>query len=540
MGKKNTKLPGINATKAKSKSAIITVIVAFVSINVGVLFLITYFNSRFQQSKAQIVEQLSLKKSLLENRFNQIMHIPDALNAFVSINHKVDSSYFQKLAQRMNTQVPIFINISVAPNNIITQVFPLKGNESVIGFNYMEHPQQKYAVLRAMETKKTSITGPVDLMQGGRAFIFRSPIFTTSTHSTNSTYWGMVSLVVDSEKLMSTLKSTYDSGILPIAVRFKENNKKAVFYGDSTIFSENALIMPLTLPGNETMEIASQLLHPWEQKNIHFYWPIFTALFIILLITYSIYYSTLNYYRLKGLYLEKSKLAEELKELTDQKNKLYNIIAHDIRAPFNTLASSIQILSNQEDYTENEKQNIFKNLKINSDALNNLLGNLLHWTKAQIEQQNFNPKYNDASQIIHDTVNVIQSLASYKNIDIEQNIELDEFIYCEKVMIETVLRNLLSNAIKFSNHDNTIVLNVFKRANMAVFEVLDTGIGLSKEKLEKIFRNVKLESEPGTDNEKGTGLGLMISKEFVEKHGGEIWAESNPGIETKFAFTIPL
>jgi signal transduction histidine kinase len=168
-----------------------------------------------------------------------------------------------------------------------------------------------------------------------------------------------------------------------------------------------------------------------------------------------------------------------------------------------------------------------------------LLMNLMDWTRAHTGRMEFNPKFIELNGFIRETENLFAGTLQQKNISLKHNIQENTVIYADENMIRTILRNLISNAIKFTHSEGLIVLDVLKNQHECVISVKDNGLGIPKESLDKLFRIDQNKSTKGTQNESGTGLGLILCKELIEKHNGRIWAESEPGKGSIFYFSVP-
>jgi signal transduction histidine kinase len=174
-----------------------------------------------------------------------------------------------------------------------------------------------------------------------------------------------------------------------------------------------------------------------------------------------------------------------------------------------------------------------------SQSAMDLITNLTVWSRFQSGRMEFNPGEEDIVTIINDVIKLLNASALQKSIKIITNTPHKLYILADKPMISTVLRNLISNSIKFSNPGSEISVNAILLGNKVRIEVKDSGVGIKKEEIIKLFRIETSFSTHGTQNEEGTGLGLILCKEFVSKHGGEIWAESEVGKGSKFTFTLP-
>jgi len=231
----------------------------------------------------------------------------------------------------------------------------------------------------------------------------------------------------------------------------------------------------------------------------------------------------------------------ELKEILATKDKIFSIIAHDLRSPFNTILGFSEILSNNwKVFDIAQKANYAKTINDQAKNTFNILENLLNWASSQTGQIIFKPETLNLSLVLKETVEAFELSAKIKNISINYFLPEEIEIYADRNMINTILRNLVSNSIKFTHENGQITLSASKKPDQIEITVSDNGVGLEKEKQTKLFVMGAVETTNGTANEKGCGLGLILCKEFVEKHGGEIWVESEEGKGCDFLFTLPI
>jgi PAS domain S-box-containing protein len=231
----------------------------------------------------------------------------------------------------------------------------------------------------------------------------------------------------------------------------------------------------------------------------------------------------------------------QLKELNATKDKFFNIVAHDLKNPFTSLIGSSELLFRNIDQMDNEK---IKTLAlILNDASKSgyaILQNLLDWSRSQTGLLKFNPENINLRNLIDEHILNLEQISSNKEIRIHSEVKDDLFIYGDKNMIKTILRNLLSNAVKYSYRSGKVIVCATANDHEVIISVKDTGIGIPKENIYKIFRIDAKYSIPGTENEQGTGLGLKLCKEFAEKQGGKIWVESIENEGSEFKFSIPV
>jgi len=231
---------------------------------------------------------------------------------------------------------------------------------------------------------------------------------------------------------------------------------------------------------------------------------------------------------------------ETLDELNATKDKFFSIIAHDLKNPFNILFGFSELLvKNVEKYAPEKVQQFAQHIYDTSRETYTLLENLLEWSRLQTGKLSPIPVKVKPSELIYEVKSLCEKMSKSKNIDLQSIINCDDFIWADKEMIETVLRNLVTNALKFTKPEGKVKIETRNSEKNVLFIVSDTGIGIESGHIGKLFRIDSKLSKKGTANEKGTGLGLILCKEFVEKHGGTIWVESEVGKGSDFKFTIP-
>ncbi len=231
----------------------------------------------------------------------------------------------------------------------------------------------------------------------------------------------------------------------------------------------------------------------------------------------------------------------ELTEINATKDKFFSIIAHDLRSPFNSIVGLSNYLVeniNEKNYTETEK---FANLILqSSDKAMGLLSNLMVWAQAQSGKLEFNPEFFEIGPLVKENIQLLNGIAEQKSIVIKNAVSIGLKGYADKEMINTIIRNLLSNALKFTGTNGKIVISGDdSKPDFITVRISDEGVGISPERIGKIFDITENHSTPGTHNEKGTGLGLILCKEFITKNNGKIWVESTQGAGSTFSFSLP-
>lgn len=233
-------------------------------------------------------------------------------------------------------------------------------------------------------------------------------------------------------------------------------------------------------------------------------------------------------------------LNEELLKLNNQKDKFFSIIAHDLKSPFNSILGFSDILCEQ--VAEKNYQGIVEYSNIilqSSKRAMDLLQNLMEWSLAKTGRMAFNPEYFEMAELINEVILLLSDIAKRKSITIRKKLLPVSIVYADKNMISTVLRNLISNAIKFTYPNGEIIISSEVQHDELWISVSDNGVGMTKDTIEKLFRIDENYTTLGTQKEKGTGLGVILCKEFVEIHRGKMSVDSKIGEGSVFRFTIP-
>lgn len=232
---------------------------------------------------------------------------------------------------------------------------------------------------------------------------------------------------------------------------------------------------------------------------------------------------------------------KRLQELNATKDKFFSIIAHDLKNPFTSLISFSELIYKNVNRLSTEKiESLAFRMNDSAKQAYTLLENLLHWSKMQTGTLKPDPQELSVEDLLHEIKKVSDSIALVKGIEIKIEGACPGKIVADRQMMHTILRNIIANAIKFSHANSTILLRAtYYNQDSILFAVVDSGIGIKKENIERIFKMDSGFSTPGTQNEMGTGLGLRLCREFVEISGGRIWLESESGLGTTIYFTIP-
>lgn len=304
---------------------------------------------------------------------------------------------------------------------------------------------------------------------------------------------------------------------------------------------------------NNEISISIVVLPPWWKSNYAYF------LYFILLILAIIAFIKMRERKLlhdkeilKQKVLERTLQIEEknrlivsknqeLKELNHTKDKLFSVIGHDLGNQFNIILGFLEVLvSDFKKLDAGKVEYHLNNISKSSKHAYDLLENLLTWSRMQTKSIHYNPEVFNINSKINQSVEMLEGAFTKKNITVEVIEEDNIEVFADANMFSMVIRNLVSNAIKFTNENGKISISIKKNEDFCQVTVQDNGIGISPDIVQRIFLLESNHSTRGTNGEKGTGLGLILCKEFIEKHNGKIWVESEVGKGSRFVFTLPI
>ena len=234
------------------------------------------------------------------------------------------------------------------------------------------------------------------------------------------------------------------------------------------------------------------------------------------------------------------KLNAELQETNATKDKFFSIVAHDLKNPFNSLLVLTRLLLDEFDtFTSGEQKKFIQQINSSAENTFSLLQNLLEWASAQSGKTSIVKEKINLSPISKESISLLRSVAENKNIQIDSAIKERIYAFADRNMVSTIMLNLISNAVKFTPHNGHVKIQAYPKNGHVEVEVSDSGVGISAKNIDKLFKPGEKFQTTGTDKEKGTGLGLILCKEFIEKNNGKIWVKSEEGKGSSFFFTLP-
>jgi signal transduction histidine kinase len=508
-----------------------------------------------QQNREQILKTEGVTESLLlvEVRFKEYC---------TTFEKPVFEDYKEQvktLAENIKLLQETGSNESKEESNRITQIFEEKTKEADIYAKLRLITDSLMSSVASLDETETEIDKYIGNRSGGR-------VDTLSVTKTSEKYkkglLGKIKSAIVGEKIQESVNTKLlvqspveqlTHGSAQKSGRSSKNIRELVLKANELKESELNLIKINNNLISEirklTNEIKSSIKNQEAKKNNSFLKSVRNStdflqnILIVLMLLACILAAYILFLAYKNDHFQTNIIDLNKKVMKDsvEKDKFFSIISHDLMNPFNALLGFSQMLTvsakngDQEDCVEYSLI-----VHQSTKRILNLLQNLLVWSRMQNGKMKYTPKSVRIDELVSNTMMIIAPIAQNKEIKLDWNVNSDIIATIDPNMIGSVLQNLVTNAIKFTEKGGSVNVQAYTESNLLNFSVTDTGVGMDENRLNKLFKIDKSSSSRGTDDEVGTGLGLIICKEFVEAHQGKIWVESTPGKGSNFSFSIPI
>ena len=518
---------------------------------VGLLsFLLAFFVCsqmiRYQEKEKKAVGTYMAQSTIrrVKEKLDNYITISDLLGNYIIDGSDMDENTFSELAEKIPNEDGVVKAFELAPEGIITEIYPMQGNSEALELDVLrEHERKKDAVL-AKETGEYTLGGPYQLKQGGTGALLFKPVYRTDD-SGESSFWGFVLQVIDWDRFMSdiNLKSLSEADFsYKIWSYDRSSGDKVIFAQSQDDVPEDSQTIECEIPNN-TWYFDIVPSNGWIPVS---YWLLaIAASYIFSLLVATIYYQiSSKKHREKQYAADLKKAAELAKSANEAKTRFLFNMSHDIRTPMNAIIGFSGLLEKNLQNEEKAKEYLGK-ICSSGNLLMTIINQILEIARIESGTIALQLKAEDINAVFHTVNTVFEEDIRKKNLQYSADLDVyHTFIFCDKVKLQEIMLNIISNAIKYTSDGHAVHVKIYEkdsenpRKARFIFTCEDTGIGMSEEYLPHIFEEFSREHTTTENKVAGTGLGLPIVKSMIELMGGSIQVESTQGVGTKFTVDI--
>ena len=484
----------------------------------------------------------------IKSQLNRYLDVSEFFQNIIESGHQMDSKEFQALSQMISDDSQIIKVIEQAPDGVVKDIYPLKGNEAAFGIDMLNNPARKYEANLAMKSGQYTIAGPYELNQGGLGSLLFEPIYITDKSGEKS-FWGFSILVLDWNRFLEELeldKLTDASYCYQMWKKDGNSGKKTIIAQGGDAIHKGAVQISCKVP-NDTWYFEIIPHTGWvtvKQQALVF----LVAISIAVLAT-AICYLMLHRKQREKLYTEEiRKSAEKARKANEAKTRFLFNMSHDIRTPMNTIVGFSGLLE-KSIHDEKKSLDYIKKIRVSSDILLTIINQVLEMARIESGKITLSSESVNIREMVEAMNTVFESSLTKKSLEYQCSLNVvHDQILCDKTKMEEIILNVVSNSIKYTNPHGKITVSIDeldsedeKNANYKVV-VEDNGIGMSQDYLPHIFEEFSREHTSTETRVAGTGLGLPIVKSLVDRMDGTIEVESEEGKGTRFImkFSFPV
>lgn len=484
----------------------------------------------------------------IKSQLNRYLDVSEFFQNIIGSGHQMDSKEFQALSQMISDDSQIIKVIEQAPDGVVKDIYPLKGNEAAFGIDMLNNPARKHEANLAMKSGQYTIAGPYELNQGGLGSLLFEPIYITDKSGEKS-FWGFSILVLDWNRFLEELeldKLTDASYCYQMWKKDGNSGKKTIIAQGGDAIHKGAVQISCKVP-NDTWYFEIIPHTGWvtvKQQALVF----LVAISIAVLAT-AICYLMLHRKQREKLYTEEiRKSAEKARKANEAKTRFLFNMSHDIRTPMNAIVGFSGLLE-KSIHDEKKSLDYIKKIRVSSDILLTIINQVLEMARIESGKITLSSESVNIREMVEAMNTVFESSLTKKSLEYQCSLNVvHDQILCDKTKMEEIILNVVSNSIKYTNPHGKITVSIDeldsedeKNANYKVV-VEDNGIGMSQDYLPHIFEEFSREHTSTETRVAGTGLGLPIVKSLVDRMGGTIEVESEEGKGTRFImkFSFPV
>ena len=484
----------------------------------------------------------------IKSQLNRYLDVSEFFQNIIGSGHQMDSKEFQALSQMISDDSQIIKVIEQAPDGVVKDIYPLKGNEAAFGIDMLNNPARKHEANLAMKSGQYTIAGPYELNQGGLGSLLFEPIYITDKSGEKS-FWGFSILVLDWNRFLEELeldKLTDASYCYQMWKKDGNSGKKTIIAQGGDAIHKGAVQISCKVP-NDTWYFEIIPHTGWvtvKQQAL-----VFLVSVSIAVLATAICYLMLHRKQREKLYTEEiRKSAEKARKANEAKTRFLFNMSHDIRTPMNAIVGFSGLLE-KSIHDEKKSLDYIKKIRVSSDILLTIINQVLEMARIESGKITLSSESVNIREMVEAMNTVFESSLTKKSLEYQCSLNVvHDQILCDKTKMEEIILNVVSNSIKYTNPHGKITVSIDeldsedeKNADYKVV-VEDNGIGMSQDYLPHIFEEFSREHTSTETRVAGTGLGLPIVKSLVDRMGGTIEVESEEGKGTRFImkFSFPV
>ena len=495
-----------------------------------------------EKTTGKYMAQITEKR--VRARLDQYIMLSDLLGNYISAGENLNENTFSELAEKIPNEDGVIKAFELAPEGIVTDIYPKQGNEGAFGLDMLqEHERKKDAVL-ARKSGKYTIGGPYQLKQGGTGALLFNPVY-QDNNSDKGEFWGFVILVIDWNRFIGEINLDYLSDAdfcYRIWTYDRDSSDRIILAESQGDMPDNILTVECTVPNN-TWYFDIIPSEGWSPRS---YW----IMCIVISYVFSLLIATVFYlifskkYRERQYEAELEKSAEQVKKANEAKTRFLFNMSHDIRTPMNAIVGFSGLLEKNLQNEKKAKEYLGK-IQSSSNLLLMIINQILEMARIESGTAVLQLKAEDMDALFHRVNTVFEEDIRKKNLQYHADLDVrHHYVVCDQTKLQEIMLNIISNAIKYTPEGHSIHVEVHEAVSenpskiRYIFSCEDTGIGMSEEYLPHIYEEFSREHTTTENKVPGTGLGLSIIKSMIELMGGSIQVESRQGIGTKFTVDL--
>lgn len=497
---------------------------------------------RDEKAYGKYMAQITEKR--VRARLEQYTMLSDLLGNYISAGENLDEDTFSELAEKIPNEDGVIKAFELAPDGIVTDIYPKQGNESAFGLDMLlEHERKKDAVL-ARESGKYTLGGPYQLKQGGTGALLFNPVY-QDNNSDKGEFWGFVILVIDWNRFIAEINLDYLSDAdfcYRIWTYDRDFSNRIILAESQDDMPDNILTVECKVPNN-TWYFDIIPSKGWIPRS-HWIMCIVISFVFSLLIATVFYLIFSKKHRERQYEAELEKSAEQSKNANEAKTRFLFNMSHDIRTPMNAIVGFSSLLEKNLQNEKKAKEYLGK-IQSSSNLLLKIINQVLEMARIESGTAVLQLKAEDIDVLFQRVNTVFEEDIRKKNLQYHADLDVrNHYVVCDQTKLLEIMLNIISNAIKYTPEGHSIHVEIHEAVSensskiRYIFSCEDTGIGMSEEYLPHIYEEFSREHTTTENKVPGTGLGLSIIKSMIELMGGSIQVESRQGIGTKFTVDI--